>query len=133
MTYEYAKEHKVNVSGILANLGLSRSGYHSYKKRLNSPSAQSQRKEMIKQRILSVYYKSREIYGAPKIGQELRKEGHKISVKTVGNYMREMRIKACYVKPYTVTTIDPDFDSNLRNLLRENYNPSSPNLYEAGK
>lgn len=127
MTYEYAQKHKVNVSGILANLELSRSGYNSYKKCLDCPSTQSQRKEIIKRRILSIYYKSREIYGAPKICQELRKEGHKISVKTVGNYMREMRIKACYVKPYTVTTIDPDFDSNLRNLLREKYNPSSPN------
>lgn len=76
---------------------------------------------------MSIYYESREIYGAPKICQELRKDGHRISEKTVGNYMREMELRACYVKPYTVTTIDPDFDSRLRNLLRENYNPSYPN------
>jgi len=45
MTYEYAKEHKVNVSGILFNLELSRSGYHSYKKRLNCPSAGAKEKK----------------------------------------------------------------------------------------
>lgn len=32
-----------------------------------------------------------------------------------------------YVKPYTVTTIDSDIDSRLRNPLKENYNPACPN------
>ncbi len=85
------------------------------------------REVSIKQRILSIYYESGEIYGASKIRHELWKEGHIISEKTVGNYMREIGLKACYINPYTVTTIDPDFDSNLRNLFRKKYNPIQPN------
>jgi putative transposase len=41
--------------------------------------------------------------------------------------MREMGIKACYVKPFTKITLDPDFDSNLKNLLKEQFNPEKPN------
>ena len=55
------------------------------------------------------------IYGAPKITKELEKMGIKIAEKTVGNYiMREMGIKARYIKPFIKTTIDPDFDNNLK-------------------
>ena len=37
-----------------------------------------------------------------------------------------MRIKAQWVKPYTVTTIDSDFSSKLQNILDEQFNPSKP-------
>lgn len=53
--------------------------------------------------------------------------GIKIAEKTVGNYMREMGIKARYIKPFTKTTVDPDFDNNLKNLLNEQFNPEKPN------
>ena len=41
--------------------------------------------------------------------------------------MREMGIKAQYVKPYTVTTIDSDFSTELKNILDEEFNPAEPN------
>ena len=41
--------------------------------------------------------------------------------------LREMGIKACYIKPYTKTTIDPDFDDKLENLLKGQFNPEKPN------
>ena len=42
------------------------------------------------------------------------------------NYRRELGIKAQYVKPYTVTTIEPDISSRLRNILKEKFNPEEP-------
>jgi hypothetical protein len=41
--------------------------------------------------------------------------------------MREMGIKAQYIKPYTVTTIDSDFSEKLNNILNEEFNPAEPN------
>ena len=81
----------------------------------------------MKQLILDIHLQSKQIYGAPKITKELEKMGIKIAEKTVGNYMKEMGIKAHYIKPYTRTTIDPDFDKNLKNLLKEQFNPEKPN------
>ena len=44
----------------------------------------------------------------------------------MGNYRRELGIKAQYVKPYTVTTIESDISSRLRNILKEKFNPEEP-------
>lgn len=109
---------------MLGRLGVSRSGYLSWKKRL--PSNREKRKEALKEKILAIYKESHQNYGAPKITECLRREGEKIAEKTVGNYMRELGIKAQYIKPYTVTTIDSDFSSELKNILDERFNPERP-------
>ena len=110
---------------MLNKLGVSRSGYSSWLHRL--PSDQIKRKEAIKLQIQEIYDMSYQNYGAPKITKELQKKGKKISERTVGKYMREMNIKAQYIKPYTITTKDSDFSSKLTNILNEQFNPSKPN------
>jgi len=110
---------------VLRILGVSRSGYNSFKKRL--PSDREKRKEAIKDQIKQIYDDSYQNYGAPKIAQILQQNGETIAEKTVGNYMREMGIKAQYVKPYTVTTIDSNFSVKLINILNEEFNPVEPN------
>ena len=110
---------------MLRILGVSRSGYHSFKKSL--PSDRIKRKEAIKAKIRQIYDDSYQNYGAPKITQILQRNGETIAEKTVGNYMREMGIKAQYVKPYTVTTIDSNFSVKLINILNEEFNPVEPN------
>lgn len=116
---------RLNVSGVLRILGVSRSGYLSFKKRL--PSDRSKRKDAIKKSIEQIYEESYQNYGAPKITQILQQSGECIAEKTVGNYMREMGIKAQYVRPYTVTTINSDFSLELSNILNEDFNPVEPN------
>lgn len=122
------QDSSISVRGVLPYLDLSGSGYNHYRKRRGKISKQSKRKIILKQKIYEIHQQSKEIYGAPKIYQELHKQGHKISQKTVSNYMREMGIKACYTKPYTVTTINPDLDSSLKNYLQRDYNPPAPNV-----
>ena len=117
-------ERRLNVSGVLRILGVSRSGYISWKGHL--PSDRELRKEKIKERIQEIYDESHQNYGAPKITAVLKSQGEIISEKTVGNYMREMGIKAQYIKPYTITTIDSDFSNDLKNMLKEQFNPDSP-------
>ncbi len=118
-------ERRLNVSGVLRVLGVSRNGYYSFRKRL--PSDRQKRREAIMEKIMAIYNESHQNYGAPKITKVLQSEGEKISEKTVGNYMRELGIRAQYVKPYTVTTIDSDFSIELKNILDEEFNPSEPN------
>ena len=119
-------KRRPNVSGVLRILGVSRSGYLAWKNRL--PSTREKRKEQIKERIVEIYQESHQNYGAPKIAECLRREGEKITDKTVGNYMRELGIKAQYVKPNTVTTIEPDLSRRLRNILKEKFNPEEPDV-----
>ena len=116
---------RVSVSGMLKYLGVSRSGYRAWLKHV--PSNAEQRREAVKAKIKDIYNESKQNYGAPKITKELRKSGEAISERTVGKYMRQMGIKAQWVKPWTITTKDSDFSSELQNILDEQFNPEHPN------
>jgi transposase InsO family protein len=118
-------KRRLNVSGVLRELGVSRSGYNTWKNRI--PSNRQQYKKTIHDRIQEIYDESHQNYGAPKITKILNAEDISIVEKTVGNYMREMGIRAQYIKPYTVTTINSDFSTNLTNVLNEEFNPPEPN------
>lgn len=110
---------------MLKSLGVSRSGYRAFLNRKVSPTRQ--RKAAIKKQIQHIYDDSNQNYGAPKITKELRKSGECISQRTVGKYMREMGIKAQWIKPWTTTTRDSDFSNELHNILDEQFNPDRPN------
>lgn len=116
--------HRFNVSGVLRQLGVSRSGYNTWKNRI--PSNKEQRKNIIKNKICDIYDESHQNYGAPKITKKLKAAGEEISEKTVGNYMREMGLKAQWVKPYTITTINSNFSEEYKNILNEQFNPEAP-------
>ena len=116
-------KRQVSVSWILKKLGVSRSGYNAWKKRV--PSDTSIRRTVLKDKIQKIYDASHQNYGAPKITAELRKSGEYVSEKAVGNYMRQMGIKAQWVKPYIQMTIDSDFSQKLQNILT-NYSKNSP-------
>ena len=121
---QHSGKHPVCVSGILQHLGVSRSGYYAWKRRV--PSAAQKYRGKIKEDIHQIYAGSHKNYGAPKITQELLKKGEHISEKTVGNYMRQMGLRAQWVKPYIQTTIHPDFNASLKNILDEQFSPEHP-------
>lgn len=110
---------------MLKKLGVSRSGYRAFLR--HKPSDAQKRKDSIKKKILDIYNASKQNYGAPKITQELRKSGETISERTVGKYMKELGIRAQWVKPWTTTTRDSDFSKELHNILNEQFNPDRPN------
>ena len=76
--------------------------------------------------IKTIYDESHKIYGAPKIAAKMRQKGDKVSERTVGKYMREIGIRACYRKHRTRTTRDCDFSSELKNILNRNFQPERP-------
>ena len=118
-------EHRTRVSRMLEILGVSKSGYYAWLNR--KPSNRSKRKSDVKEAIRRIYDDSRCIYGAPKITAELHRLGFNTAESTVTKYMKEMGIRACWIKPYTVTTHSEDFTDKLKNILRRDFSPESPN------
>lgn len=114
----------VSVTGMLKILGFLKTGYLSFLDHVCSK--QEQRKQFLKDQIQKVYDESNQIYGVPKITKELQKK-EKISERTVGKYMKEMGIKACWIKPFTIITKDPDLSLTLKNILDEQFSPERPN------
>ena len=90
-------KRRVSVSGMLKIPGVSRSGYHAWLKHV--PSNAEKRRETAKAKIKDIYDESKQNYGAPKITQVLRKSGEIISGRAVGQYMKQMGIKAQWAKP----------------------------------
>lgn len=84
---------------MLKYLGVSRSGYHAWKKRV--PSNTTKRREAVKANIKDIYDESKQNYGAPKITKQLREGGEIISERSVGKYMKQMGLKAQWVKLWT--------------------------------
>ncbi|NTW72413.1 MAG: IS3 family transposase [Eubacteriaceae bacterium] len=119
------ENRRVSVSGVLKILGVSRSGYRAWLEHV--PSDMQKRKEAVKAKIMDIYDDSKQNYGAPKITKELQKDGEVIAERTVGKYMKEMGIKAQWVKPWTITTKDSNFSNELQNILDEQFNPDRPN------
>jgi putative transposase len=113
------------VNSVLKLIGVSTSGYYKWLKRL--PSAQQIKKDAAKVQITKIYHESHQIYGAPKIASILQANGMQLTEKTVGNYMRELGIRAIWTSPYRKTTIDPNFDDQLKNILNREFNPIAPN------
>ena len=75
---------------------------------------------------MRIYSDSHNNYGAPKITRILKTQGLAISEKTVGNYMRQMGIRAQWIrsKPKSAAVVT---DSEIKNILKQNFNPKSPN------
>ena len=90
-------KRRVSVSGMVKILGVSRSGYRAWLKHV------------------------------PSNAEKRRESGETISERTVGQYMKQMGIKAQWVKPWTITTRDSDFSSKLQNILDEQFDPERPN------
>ncbi len=118
------KRLRLNVSGVLRILGVSRTGYYSFKNR--KPSNRQIHKEILEDKIIDIYDESHQNYGAPKITRKLHEIGEKVSEKTIGNYMRNLGIKAQYVKHYIATTKESDFSTELKNILNEQFSPEAP-------
>ena len=110
---------------MLKYLGVSRSVYRSWLNR--TPSDTEKRRESIKAKIQDIYDGSKQNYGAPKITRKLRQNGEVISERTVGKYMKEIGIRAQWVKPWTITAIDSDLSNELQNILDEQFTPDRPN------
>lgn len=110
---------------MLKHLGVSRSGYRAWLYRV--PSDAQKRKETVKTKIQDIYDESKQNYGAPKITKELHKYGEIISERTVGKYMKEMGIKAQWIKPFTITTKDSGLSEELQNILAQQFSPDRPN------
>ena len=96
---------------MLKTIGVSRSGFYSYKKNENLPTQTQIRNEHLQKEIKKIHEGSYGIYGSPKITVLLNKNGENVSQKHVYNLMHGMGIKARYVRHYTKTTVSEDYSS----------------------
>ena len=105
-------------------LKISQSSYFRWKK---CPfSVRFHKKEELKQRILTIYFDSKQCYGSPRITAELNNLGFKISRITVSKYMRELGIRSKLSKKFKITTDSKHNYLVVENILDRDFESTKP-------
>lgn len=128
MRFSFVRENERSwpVETMCSVFQVSRSGYYAWKKR--KPSLTAQRQASLTEEIREIHQEYREVYGSPRIHEELRERGQECSVNTVAKLMRKAGIRSQTVRKFKVTT-----DSNHRHPVAENVldrqfdSPTKPN------
>jgi putative transposase len=107
-------------------LGVSRSGYYAWSRR--APSEASRRRAELSEQIRQVHRDSREVYGAPRVHQELLASGMHCAKNTVAKLMRQKGIRSKAVRRFVVRTTDSRHDHPIApNRLNRRFQRARPN------
>jgi len=120
-----AKKAEHSVAMLCRVLGVSRSGYHAWV--IRSPSARAVEDERLTARICEIHAANRKVYGTPRIFDELRDEGERISRKRVERLMRKAGISGLIEKKYRATTIRVPGVRVAGDLLDRDFTATAPN------
>ena len=106
-------------------LNVSRSGYYYWL--AQRPTKRTKENETLIVLISNSFTASKKRYGSPKITQELRAKGIKVSRPRVARLMRKANLKSVIQKKYVVTTTDSKHPYPVaENHLNRQFNPIKP-------
>lgn len=106
-------------------LGVSRSGYHAWRKR---PQAARVRADAhLAVQVAAVHKRSRKAYGSPRVHAELQAKGTRVGKKRVARLMRENGIEARRKRRFRKTTDSNHSQPIAPNVLARQFDVGAPN------
>ena len=119
-----SKSHKV--TRLLSVLDVSTSGYYDWLDRPESCRVASDRSLTAK---IRVFHKvSKEIYGSPRIYEDLKEHGERVGVNRVARLMRENNIQSKVAKKFAITTDSRNTHAPSPDRLKRKFQTSQPDL-----
>jgi len=116
---------KFAIEKMCKTFKISRSGYYDWLYR--KPSARVMENRKIKEMIKRIYTESKGRYGSPKITEELRLQGMKLSRPRVARLMRSEGIRSIIHKKFRVVTTDSNHNYPIApNHLKRNFKTEEP-------
>ena len=106
-------------------LGVSASGYYSWRRRMIS--ARCQQDAELGRKIRMIYERSRRTYGVPRVHAELKAEGTRIARKRVARLMRESGLAGVSRRKWVRTTRRDPAAKPAPDLVDRNFTASGPN------
>jgi putative transposase len=116
-------EHSVKT--LCRVLGVSRSGFHAWERRV--PSDRELADAWLGEQIRAIHDQSRQTYGARRVHAALRHRGVRVGRKRVERLMRTLRLSGLVPKRYRRTTIRVPGVRVATDLVERDFNPSGPN------
>jgi putative transposase len=120
---QHQAEHRV--ATLCRALGVSPSGYWAWCKR--PPSARAQEDQRLLRLIRTAHAASRGTYGAPRIHQELRAQGIRVSRKRIARLMREAGIVGVTRRRFVTTTVRDERSRPAPDLVEREFVAECPN------
>lgn len=109
---------------------IERSGYYAWLKR--APGQRKYANNLLDQKIISLFAKHKQRYGAPRLTDELRETGEKCNKKRVARRMKHLNLKAKTNKKFKVTTDSKHTLPVAPNLLNRDFHAARPNQKYVG-
>jgi len=103
---------------------MRKSSYYEWMK--NGPSVRWKENETLLIEIMDIFEDSHKTYGSPRITEELRAKGKKVSRKRVANIMRAADIQARKSKKFVVTTDSRHCYPIVPNVLERRFSATRP-------
>lgn len=125
--YAFVQAHQSEfpVVRMCQALGVARSGYYTWRQRPESPHAREDRQLL--QQIRQIHETNHEVYGSPRIHNELQKTGIRCARKRVARLMREARLRSKQARRFRVTTQSKHRFPVAENLLNREFTVAGPN------
>ncbi len=127
MRYAFIQQQRAFFSlvALCRAMQISESGYRAWSKR--KPSVRNQANAALTERICSLFRASGETYGSPRLWDDLRQEGERVSRKRVARLMRLAGLKATLPKRFVVTTDSGHAFPVAENILSREFACQTPN------
>lgn len=107
-------------------MGVSRSGFYTYKKRMRSPKSCAYQKRL-EARVREIFEASGGSYGSRRISKQLRKDGFPVGRYQARSLMRKLRLVCKQRRRFKVTTDSRHNHSVAPNLLQRQFDVARPN------
>lgn len=127
MKYAFIQKHKQlhGTERLCRVMRVSTSGYYDWCVR--APSEHARRDQELLGMIKESHINSRQVYGSPRIHDDLKANNQKVGRKRIARLMKENAIVARCVRAFKRTTVrDPSLPV-AENLLKQNFSASAPN------
>lgn len=127
MKYSFIRDHSEEhaVTRLCDLLGVSSSGYYDWYDRPESRRTRENRE--ITEKIRHSHQRSNEIYGSPKIHEDLLADGEHCSVNRVARLMRKANIQSKLRRKFVVTTNSKSTSAPAPDLLQRNFKVAKQN------
>jgi transposase InsO family protein len=126
MIFDFIKNHEkiFPIEKMCKVLKVSQSGYYRWKN--NFISFRAKKSSVLKEKITTIYFESKQRYGSPRITIELNALGYKISRITVAKYMKQLGLRSKLSKKIKATTDSKHSYLMVENVLNRQFSVTEP-------
>jgi putative transposase len=124
--YAFILAEKAYPIAVLCSvLGVSRSGFHAWRKRPVAPRTRSD--AQLAAQVTAVHERSRKTYGSPRVHAELRAKGVRVGKKRIERLMRENGLEARRKRRFRKTTDSKHSHPIAPNVVARKFDVAAPN------